>query len=410
MEKLSNQERLKPWMGVILFVVGLLFLLFGGSFMQNAWGIPGLVATEFGFLGISILFCVIRKVKIKEVFPIKKITVADFFGVVFMLIGSFMLNLLCVGVSMLFVKNASEEVASLSGFLYGNSPLYIIILLVVAILPAICEEAFMRGSVLSCFRSIKKDWVIVLIIGVMFGILHLSPLRFLNTACLGAVLAFIMVKKNNILLPMLLHFMNNLISSLAGFISMNAGGNSEETIAAAASALENVSPVSQLGTYMMIGFSAPIFLVLGAMLLDRKGHRPRRFLIAGIISAVLFIGGISLTAVSATKGLLGGDAYLNWNSTFEVTEETLQGKDLAEAGIDFEEEKTCMLVVSATGSGGELTFTVTDENGNTIVEKSSSSMLIVSEMLQVEPGHYTLAFTGDEDLLGKTVSYQVLVK
>ena len=268
----------------------------------------------------------------------------------------------------------------------------------------------MRGSVLSCFRSLKKDWVIVLIIGVMFGILHLSPLRFLNTACLGAVLAFIMVKKNNILLPMLLHFMNNLISSIAGFVSMNAGGNSEETIAAAASALENISPVSQLGSYMMIGFSAPIFLVLGAMLLDRKGHRPRRFLIAGIISAVLFIGGISLTAVSATKGLLGGDTLLNWNSSFEVTEEVLQGKDLAEAGIDFEEEKTCMLVVSANASGGELTFTVTDENGNTIVEKSSSSMLIVSEMLQVEPGHYTLAFTGGEDLLGKTVAYQVLVK
>ena len=160
----------------------------------------------------------------------------------------------------------------------------------------------------------------------------------------------------------------------------------------------------------MVGFAAPILLVLGAMFLDRKGHKPRRFLVAGIISGVLLFSGVVITSLTTAKTLLGGDAYLNWNSTFEVTEETLQGKDLAEAGIDFEEEKTCMLVVSATGSGGELTFTVTDENGNTIVEKSSSSMLIVSEMLQVEPGHYTLAFTGDEDLLGKTVSYQVLVK
>jgi hypothetical protein len=209
---------------------------------------------------------------------------------------------------------------------------------------------------------------------------------------------------------MMIHFINNFISSVAGFITMAAGDEAGDTIAAATSALENIDPVSQLGSYLLAGFAAPILLVLGAMFLDRKGHRPRRFLIAGIISAVLFIGGISLTAVSATKGLLGGDTLLNWNSSFEVTEEVLQGKDLAEAGIDFEEEKTCMLVVSANASGGELTFTVTDENGNTIVEKSSSSMLIVSEMLQVEPGHYTLAFTGDEDLLGKTVAYQVLVK
>ncbi|MBQ8138707.1 MAG: CPBP family intramembrane metalloprotease [Lachnospiraceae bacterium] len=410
MEKLSNQERLKPWMGFVLFGIGLAFLVSLGSFLQATLGLWGLVLTELGFLGISLLFCVIKKVKIKEVLPIKKVTGMDVLGVLFMTAGAFLLNLLAIGISMLFVKNAGETISELSNFLYGSKTVYALLLLIVAILPAICEESFMRGAVLSCFRGLNDDFVICFLIGLMFGALHLDALRFLNTACLGAVLAYVMVKKNNIILPMMIHFINNFISSVAGFITMAAGDEAGDTIAAATSALENIDPVSQLGSYLLVGFAAPILLVLGAMFLDRKGHKPKRFLVAGIISGVLLFSGVVITSLTTAKTLLGGDAYLNWNSTFEVTEETLQGKDLAEAGIDFEEEKTCMLVVSATGSGGELTFTVTDENGNTIVEKSSSSMLIVSEMLQVEPGHYTLAFTGDEDLLGKTVSYQVLVK
>ncbi|MBR6302924.1 MAG: CPBP family intramembrane metalloprotease [Lachnospiraceae bacterium] len=410
MEKLSNQERLKPWMGFVLFGIGLAFLVSIGSLLQATLGLWGLVLTELGFLGISLLFCVIKKVKIKEVFPIKKVTGMDVLGVLFMTAGAFLLNLLAIGISMLFVKNAGETISELSNFLYGSKTVYALLLLIVAILPAICEESFMRGAVLSCFRGLNDDFVICVLIGLMFGALHLDALRFLNTACLGAVLAYVMVKKNNIILPMMIHFINNFISSVAGFITMAVGDEAGDTIAAATSALENIDPVSQLGSYLLVGFAAPILLVLGAMFLDRKGHKPRRFLVAGIISGVLLFSGVVITSLTTAKTLLGGDAYLNWNSSFEVTEETLQGKDLAEAGIDFEEEKTCMLVVSATGSGGELTFTVTDENGNTIVEKSSSSMLIVSEMLQVEPGHYTLAFTGDEDLLGKTVSYQVLVK
>ena len=51
MVKLSNQERLKPWMGVILFVIGVVFLIFPGSLMQIKWGMGGLIATEFDSLG-----------------------------------------------------------------------------------------------------------------------------------------------------------------------------------------------------------------------------------------------------------------------------------------------------------------------------------------------------------------------
>lgn len=396
-------------MGVVLFAIGLTFLATLGSIMQVYLGMAGLVLTELGFLAIAILFCVIRKVSIKEVFPIKKVTGRDILGVLFMTVGAFLLNLLALGISMLFAPNVEETISDLTNSLYGNKMVYALLLLFVAILPAVCEEAFMRGAVLSCFRSLKKDWVICLIIGVMFGILHLSPLRFLNTACLGAILAYVMAKKNNFILPMMIHFINNFISSAVGFLGMKASGNSSEMTEMVSATLEGTGKLSMLGSYMIYGFAAPLFLVLGAMFLDREHHRPRRFLIAGIISAALFFGGMVISVSSSIGGFMGNN-LLNWNYSYTITEESLSADNLAEAGIEIDEERTCMVVVSANVIGGELSFTMEDEEGNAIISKSAKNMLLVSEAVHLKPGHYSLYFEGGEDLVGKQFAYEVIVK
>ena len=405
MQKLSNQERLKPWMGFILFAFGLCFLLFAGSYMQSNWGIPGLILTEIGFLAISVVYCLIMKVDLKEVFPMKKISGRDFFGTIFMFLGGFLLNLVAAGISMFVLdligkSDYVSEVSELSDFLYGNGMAYYAIILVVAVTPAICEEAFMRGAVLSNFRGLNDKWIVFLV-GVFFGILHLSPLRFLNTACLGAILAYIMVKKNNILLPMLVHFLNNFVSS---FIGANSGISSGDATAA----MEGFSSAATMGSMFAAGFLCPLFLVIGARLYDKENTKGKHFVIAAILSAFLLISGIAITIVSSMNGLYK-NALLNWNYTFAVTEENLECDNLAEAGIDIQEESVHSIIVSSTAPGGNITFTMEDENGNVIIEKSGSGMLVVSENVELAPGHYTLYFTGDDTLAGKTFSYQVLV-
>ena len=406
MQKLSNQERMKPWMGFVLFAFGVCFLLFAGSYMQTNWGIPGLILTELGFLAISILYCLIRKVSLKEVFPIKKISGRDFFGTIFLFLGGFFANLVAVGISM-FVLNLigiydSSEVGALSDFLYGNNLAYIAIMFVVAVTPAICEEAFMRGAVLSNFRGLKNDKLIIFIIGVFFGILHLSPLRFLNTACLGAILAYIMVKKNNILLPMLVHFLNNFVSSVIG-------ANSSVSGADAAAAMDGFNSATTMGSMFAAGFLFPLFLVIGAKLYDSEKTKGKHFVIAGILSAVLLISGVTIVIISSMNGLYK-NALLNWNYNFEVTEEILECDNLAEAGIDIQEESVHSVIVSATASKANITFTMVDENCNVVLEKSGTSMLVVSENIELAPGHYTLYFTSDDTILGKSFSYQVIVQ
>ena len=292
MEQLSNQNKLPVWMGFVMQGAFLALFLTAGAKMQKHLGIPGLVLSELMFLVVAVLYCLIRGVKLKEMFPVRKITVADFFGTVFLGIASFLLAMVCIGISLCVLPvSARKEVSGLNEFLYGRMG-YLPIVLIVAVLPAICEEAMERGCVLSHLRSIKKDWVIVLIMGLFFGIMHWSPLRFLNTAVMGGCLSYLLVKKNNILLPMILHFGNNFVSATIGYLSNSTGltGNSD---------LTKINATQALGAYLVFACSAPIFIVLARMLIDKKKHKAIHFGIAGAISFFMFVFGFMIVASTA---------------------------------------------------------------------------------------------------------------
>nr|MCR4946292.1 hypothetical protein [Lachnospiraceae bacterium] len=123
----------------------------------------------------------------------------------------------------------------------------------------------------------------------------------------------------------------------------------------------------------------------------------------------MLIGGIGISLFSAAGSMMNG-SLLNWNYTFTVTEDTLSAKNLAEAGIEVEEERTYMVVVSSVATGAEISFTIQDENGEEVLSRSAKNMLVVSENIKLSPGHYDLFFEGGEDMVGKAFSYQVIVK
>ena len=298
MEKLSNQEKLRPWMGVIAQIGFLVLFLTAGAWMQRNLGIAGLILSELMFLVVAVCYCLIRKVKLKEMFPIKKFTCAEFFGTAILGAAGFMLSMVCVGISFAVLpKSYRAEVTGLNEYIYGSMNLPMLIL-IVAILPAICEEAMERGCVLSHFRSIKHDWVIVLIMGVFFGVMHWSPLRFLNTALLGAMLSYVMVKKNNILLPMILHFGNNFVSVCIGYLGqiVTSGKTTD---------LTTVNMVQLMGSYLFLACGGPVLVVTAMMLLDREHHKATRFIIGGCLSAIMFFTGITLLMYySVTTGTI----------------------------------------------------------------------------------------------------------
>ena len=61
MEKISDQGRLRPWMGLVLFAAVMALFVFAFAPLQQKLGIPGLLITEFGFLAIAVIYCLISK-------------------------------------------------------------------------------------------------------------------------------------------------------------------------------------------------------------------------------------------------------------------------------------------------------------------------------------------------------------
>jgi sodium transport system permease protein len=82
-------------------------------------------------------------------------------------------------------------------------------LLLIAVTPAICEEALFRGPILRGLRSRFSPLGAAVLTGLLFGIYHLSVWRLLPTALLGFGLSVIALAADSIVPAMLAHFTYN---------------------------------------------------------------------------------------------------------------------------------------------------------------------------------------------------------
>ena len=394
MEKLSNQGRLRPWMGIVLFAAVMALFIFAFAPLQQNLGIPGLLITEFGFLAVAVIYCLIRKVKIREVFPVKKPKVREIFGSILLVLGVFPLSLVLVALTGTIFPWSTSEVGDLSSFLYEslNYPMAVI---VVALIPAICEEAIHRGAILSNFRSLKRDWLIVLIMGLLFGINHMSVLRFLTTMFLGMLLSFVVVKRNNIILSMLMHFTNNFISVTITYL-LSGFAN--------ASAPSSIDYSSLIGGYLVFAFASPVLITLGMMLVNPEGHKKTRFLYAGILSAVMFITGIVLNVVTSTKNML-------LNSTVGYT---VAAEDDDSAILDFtvDEDREATVVVILTNAGGDYKVSIDGDKGSNIInaEVPQGAVRMLTYKVSLQADHYVISVETGDNAIGENPQFQITIQ
>ena len=97
------------------------------------------------------------------------------------------------------------------------------IVLVVAVVPAVCEEIFFRGYVQKSFEFRIKPFTSALLTAVFFGLYHFNPYGLIALIGLGLYFGFAAYTSNSIFIPIILHFLNNFIAVIIYFIF----GNSE---------------------------------------------------------------------------------------------------------------------------------------------------------------------------------------
>lgn len=306
-----ERKKLKPWHGIVSFVVMMVLFVLVAPPIQAKLGLFGVAITELILLVMAIAAALIFKQNLKEVFPIKLPKLREVLGVLIFWVGAIVAVYMGTAVQTLFFAEEMAEVTgglnnvmSSEGMLFG--------ILIVSFMPAICEEAVHRGFILHTFKDIKKPWVIVLTMGIIFGVFHWDFLRFLPTAVLGACLTWVMLKTDNMLMPALFHGTNNLLPVLASLGLQKAATSAAaltpegEAAMLVEKLLEGGWPmyVTSIGTYLLFGLVAFPLMLAGTALMKKKGEKIKGKHVATvfIISGACFMVGIIM--------LVAGSMYM----------------------------------------------------------------------------------------------------
>lgn len=107
----------------------------------------------------------------------------------------------------------AQQLAQKLGFWRELNPWLVLFFL--ALVPALVEEWFFRGFVLSGLRSSLNRWAAVLIVSLSFGLHHYSAHRLIITTLLGVLLGLLVVRYGSIWPAVLTHMAHNAMSLLA---------------------------------------------------------------------------------------------------------------------------------------------------------------------------------------------------
>ena len=97
-------------------------------------------------------------------------------------------------------------------------------MVIACLLPAICEETVYRGCLCNSFaRPGKKiDIKAIAISSFLFALMHMSPWQFVHPFVLGGFIAFVYLATRSIWAGVILHFSNNAMVLLFGYLLKGA--------------------------------------------------------------------------------------------------------------------------------------------------------------------------------------------
>lgn len=268
----KTYKKLKLWQGLVLLALSIIEIFWISGYFASVGGLYGTLASELLLLALALLTVFLARADFAEVFPIKKISVAGVGGTVLLWVGAFLTMMIVDLIIMAFFPNEMSAVGSGLGDAFQSVPLQISVV-IVAISPAICEEAVFRGVLLHSVNLQKYKWVAVIVTGLIFGACHGSVWRFFPTAFLGIMMGYLLVETDNMIYNGIFHCINNLVPLLLMFLM-------PQTSSADASALLTTSAIwLSVGSYLVLGAAIPFSLYIGNFLIHYKkpGYRTTLF-------------------------------------------------------------------------------------------------------------------------------------
>ncbi len=216
------------WMLLLFVAIRIFFLYVDLPLSDNALDLISTIIVQGGvmFLMSVGLFSIIKKQKMKTTLKsfgynkigIKPIILSVLIGLFCYFFNVFVSSFFSTIISLCgFEKAPSFSYATTSDYSIGSFLLQVV---TVAIIPAICEETAHRGLLLNGFKSMGiKNAMIVS--SLLFGLMHLNINQFFYATVLGFLIALSVVLSKSIIPAIIIHFMNNFISTYITFSLVN---------------------------------------------------------------------------------------------------------------------------------------------------------------------------------------------
>ncbi|MDD6328712.1 MAG: ABC transporter permease [Lachnospiraceae bacterium] len=199
---------------LVLSVTAVAIIYIGGSIALKH-SVGSLILTQFFILSLPVAAVLYSKKDFARTFRVKGCSWRAFVGGGIMIAGAICLGVIVTALAEKIFPEGAKMLQQTSGSLVFGS--FFKTLLLVAILPAVCEELMFRGFVLSAFEAKLKPGVAIALSSAIFGVYHMSIVRFFPTMLLGAIICFVSYKTKSIFPGMMMHAMNNALSVVAMF-------------------------------------------------------------------------------------------------------------------------------------------------------------------------------------------------
>lgn len=196
----------------LLLAFSVLVMFYIGSFATAKLGFAGVAVQQLLFFGLTVGFAWYMKADVGRLFSLKRPKLSKVVGSMFLWCGAFLFMLVVSGPLSKLFPDSMSQLQEMNN-MFAEQPFWVLIL-VVAILPAICEELLFRGFLFGTMKTKWKPFAAIFVSAFIFAIYHLSMVKVFTVTILGVALAYSVYCSESIATSMLMHFCNNGVSVL----------------------------------------------------------------------------------------------------------------------------------------------------------------------------------------------------
>lgn len=208
------KEKQMPGYGdlILLLCIVLLLIFYVGTFAQLKFGFFGVAVQQLIILLCPLVYAWYIKADKKQLFSAQIIKPLQLAGSVMIGIAAFVGALILGALLMPIFPESAKGLTQLDDMLV-NQPVYLLVL-VVALMPAIGEELLFRGFVMGTLKKRCRPVVAIGVTTLIFAAYHMSLIKMFTIGIVGLGLTLVTYKTGSIAASMCVHFMNNLLSVL----------------------------------------------------------------------------------------------------------------------------------------------------------------------------------------------------